>query len=324
MALQCGITVQCSDAIAMFWLGCAFWSYKEWAGEFFPPGSRPTDYLRLYSQRLRAVEGNTTFYATPDAATIRRWAAETPPGFAFCPKLPRTVSHAGSLVPQLPEALAFVERLHALGDRLGPLFLQLPPSYGPDAIDDLEQFLMQFLQCWQERFPDRFSTTIAEPRSLAKSDPLPRSGLSVEVRHPSWFVASHADRLTDCLASLGVARVLLDTRPVYWTPDDPQVGARRKPDVPLHPQVTAGFTHVRFISHPEPARNDRFLNEWAERVAAWLHQGTQVYFFVHCPQETRSPHTARDFQKRLEALGAPVPSLPWDRLAPAPEQLRLF
>ena len=48
-----------------FYLGCAVWGYKEWVGELFPPGSKSTDFLSLYSRRLTTTEGNTTFYATP-------------------------------------------------------------------------------------------------------------------------------------------------------------------------------------------------------------------------------------------------------------------
>ncbi len=61
-------------------LGCAVWSYKVWVGDFYPLGSRTTEFLRLYSQRLTTVEGNTTFYAIPDQNTLARSLAETPPG----------------------------------------------------------------------------------------------------------------------------------------------------------------------------------------------------------------------------------------------------
>lgn len=87
------------------------------------------------------MEGNTTFYSVPDTATVQRWAAETPEGFEFCPKLPQAITHQGLLVPQIPGAIAFLDRIQGLGDRLGPLFAQLPPSYGPDQLEDLTAFL---------------------------------------------------------------------------------------------------------------------------------------------------------------------------------------
>ena len=282
-----------------FLLGCAVWAYKGWIGDFYPANSRQADFLRLYSQRLTAVEVNSTFYAVPNKETVRRWAAETPPGFAFCPKLPRDLTHRGLLQPSIPGALQFLELRQEFGDRLGPIFMQLPPQYGPALLDDLASFL----RAWPN-----------------KSVPL-----AVEVRHPDWFREPYAGTLTSLLERLVIGRVLLDTRPIYQGPDDPQIGnERRKPKLPLQPTVTAPFSLVRFISHPQRELNQSFLEEWAVRVNTWLRQGTQVYFFVHCPIEARSPGTARAFQQMLEQNGAPVPPLPWNALAVPPTQLALF
>ncbi|WNZ24338.1 DUF72 domain-containing protein [Leptolyngbya sp. NK1-12] len=285
-----------------FWLGCAIWGYKDWVGDLFPPGSRAADFLHLYSRRFTAVEGNTTFYSIPDAETVRRWAAATPEGFKFCPKLSKTLTHQGLLAPTIAETIAFLERMQGLGDRLGVVFAQLPPSYSPDAFDDLQTFLA------------------AMPRDQVN--------LAVEVRHLNWFEAEPNERLNQLLTSLGVGRVLLDTRPIYTCPDDPQIASeRRKPKVPLQPVSTAPFNLVRFISHPESQYNQPFLQEWSQQIGQWLQQNQQVYFFVHCPVEQRSPGTARHFQHLLEQEPVPVPSLPWDRLetnSPLVTQLSLF
>jgi uncharacterized protein YecE (DUF72 family) len=282
-----------------FFLGCAVWSYKGWVGDFYPPDSRQADFLRLYSQRLTAVEGNTTFYAVPDVETVARWVAETPAGFIFCPKLPRDLTHKNALRPSIPGALQFLKQMQGLGDRLGPIFAQLPPHYGPPLLDDL----IAFLSAW--------------PRSEVP--------LVVEVRHPDWFREPHAGVLTQALEQLGVGRVLLDTRPIYDSPDDLQIQSeRRKPQLPLQPSVTAPFSLVRFISHPCREYNQTFLEEWANLVDQWLHQGVRVYFFVHCPIEAQSPGMARYFQQLLEQRDVPVPPLPWNSLSAGPRQLSLF
>jgi len=285
-------------AAANFFLGCAVWSYKGWVGELYPPHSRPVDFLRLYSRRFTAVEGNTTFYAIPNQDTLTRWVADTPPGFAFCPKLPRDLTHQRFLQPSIPGALDFLKQMRGLGDRLGPIFAQLPPRYGPGLLDDLAAFL----NAW--------------PRDEAR--------LALEVRHPDWFREPQASALTAMLERLGVARVLLDTRPIYDGPDDPQISTeRRKPKLPLQPSVTAPFSLVRFISHPHREFNQSFLEEWGGYVDRWLRQGTRVYFFVHCPVEAQSPSTARAFQQLLERREVPVPSLPWNARS-SPTQLNLF
>jgi len=282
-----------------FRLGCAVWSYKGWVGDFYPSGSRTTEFLHLYSQRLTTVEGNTTFYAVPDRDTVARWVAETPPGFEFCLKLPRDLTHQGQLQPSIPGALSFLAQMRDLGDRLGPIFAQLPPRYSPTLLNDLTAFL----SAW--------------PHSEAP--------LALEVRHPDWFREPYASQLTSVLEQLGVGRVLLDSRPIYSGSDDPQIASeRRKPKLPLQLSVTAPFSLIRFISHPQGEFNQTFLEEWIAFVDHWLRQGTRLYFFVHCPIEARSPGTARYFQQMLVQRGIPIPPLPWNNVQQSPDQLSLF
>ena len=276
-----------------FYLGCAVWSYSGWVGSFYPPKSQPKDFLGLYSQRLSSVEGNTTFYAVPHRETLARWAAQTPTSFKFCPKLPKAVTHGGLLQSRLPEAQAFMERMETLGDRLGPVFAQLPPHYSPSYSEDLTAFLQG----------------------------LSGDQIALEVRHPDWFKEPARQQLEATLKQFGVGRVLLDTRPIYSSGE--QIQQRNpKPNLPLQPELTADFSLIRFISHPQQTLNETFLQDWVERVGLWLRQGTQIYFFVHCPEEERSPHTARYFQQLLEEQNVPVPPLPL--VDAAPVQLSLF
>jgi uncharacterized protein YecE (DUF72 family) len=75
--------------------------------------------------------------------------------------------------------------------------------------------------------------------------------------------------------------------------------------------LTSTFSLIRYISHPDRAFNQTYLEAWADRVATWVAQGIDVYFFVHCPQEARSPHNAYYFQQLLEAKGVPIPHPSW-------------
>ena len=283
-----------------FYLGCAVWSYKEWVGNLYPPKSRSQDFLNLYSQRFTTVEGNTTFYAIPTTETIAKWVEQTSPGFKFCPKLHRQITHQGLLMPHLAEAIAFLDRISGLGDRLGTIFIQLPPSYSPAYLADLIDFLTA---CSQINLP-----------------------LALEVRHLDWFKPEISSRLNTLLTRLDIARVLLDTRPIYNCPDDPQIGSpRKKPKVPLQPVSIGNTGFIRFISHPDREYNQTYLKQWAVQLKDWLSLGKTIYFFVHCPQEVRSPDTAKYFfsllqqQTDLDSL-----ALPWNNIAPNPTQLSLF
>ncbi|HWG15189.1 MAG TPA: DUF72 domain-containing protein, partial [Streptosporangiaceae bacterium] len=62
-------------------VGCAMWSYPPWQGRYLPRSLPPADRLHAYASWCNAVEGNTTFYATPAPGTVGSWAAQTGPGF---------------------------------------------------------------------------------------------------------------------------------------------------------------------------------------------------------------------------------------------------
>ena len=277
-----------------FFLGSAIWAHQGWVGNFFPKGTKQADYLREYAKRLTTVEGNTTFYATPSVETVLRWASDTPATFRFCPKLPRSVSHAGQLMPHLSEAQRFVDLLRNLGTRLGPMFLQLPPRYSPKLTYDLQKFL----EAW--------------PREVQ---------LAVEVRHLDWFSEPHHSALNTLLHTHDVGRVIIDTRPIRTLSGariDPgtmqvqvEAAQERKPDVPVLPVRTASFAFVRYIGHPDVEANTPLLDEWAEQMAAWLKEGATVYAFCHSPDQTYAPPICRGLYDRVAAR-VTVDPLPWD------------
>ena len=280
-----------------FYLGCAVWSYQGWIGNFYPSKTPQKDFLSLYSQRLTSVEGNTTFYAIPNTKTINRWVEQTPPQFKFCLKFPQIVTHQGRLLEKVDQAMEFIERVKPLDSRLGPLFLQLPPTYSPDYLDDLSQFV----------------SILSQEKIL----------LSVEVRHNDWFRPEWEEKLNHCLRQQQVGRVILDTRPIYQSNVPKVAQSRPKPNLPLHLNLTANFTLLRFISHPILDHNIHYLNTWIKQVDEWLNQGIDIYFFVHCPLEEKSPFTARYFQQQLEQHKINVPPLPWEKI-PSVQQLSLF
>ncbi len=105
-------------------VGTSGFSYASWKPAFYPPDAKPKEFLRLYAEQLSSVELNATFYRLPSEEQLQAWAAETPPGFRFAVKMSRRITHFGhiELIP------TFCERVRALGERLGPILVQLPPS----------------------------------------------------------------------------------------------------------------------------------------------------------------------------------------------------
>jgi uncharacterized protein YecE (DUF72 family) len=102
--------------LAEVYVGTSGWSYPSWRPEFYPAGTDAKQFLAFYSRRFRTVELNTTGYRLPAEEQFRRWAEQTPPGFAFAPKLPGN----------RPRIVAeFSDRVLKLGERLGPVRVQL-------------------------------------------------------------------------------------------------------------------------------------------------------------------------------------------------------
>jgi uncharacterized protein YecE (DUF72 family) len=75
------------------WVGTSGYSYPDWAGGFYPAGTKATQMLAYYSRQFPLVELNFTFYRPPTAEMLDKFAVRTPPGFQFLVKLPRTISH---------------------------------------------------------------------------------------------------------------------------------------------------------------------------------------------------------------------------------------
>ena len=93
-------------------VGTSGWSYPSWRPGFYPEGLQPAEFLGFYAERFDTVELNSTGYRLPSADQFRRWADAVPDGFEFSVKLP---------LVRLDRVTSFLERVLALGDRLGPV-----------------------------------------------------------------------------------------------------------------------------------------------------------------------------------------------------------
>jgi len=104
--------------------GTSGFSYPSWKPGFYPAGTKAADFLGTYAARLPSVELNATFYRLPSEEQLRSWAAQTPEGFRFAVKMSRQITHFG----RVDGIATFCERVRALGDRLGPVLVQFPPT----------------------------------------------------------------------------------------------------------------------------------------------------------------------------------------------------
>ncbi len=238
------------------YLGTSGWSYADWEGTVYPPGTSPAGRLAEYVKQFTTVEIDSTFYGTPRGTTVERWRKVAPRGFHFAAKFPQEVTHERNLVNVRSEAERFVHTMQGLEDRLGPLLLQLPPSFSVEGMGVLEDFL-----------------------SILPKGPR----YAVEVRHRSWLGSD----LPELLREHDVALTLIDyprmPRMEEATTDFAYIrwlGDRR--------EFPEGHTHLK-------KDRDDDLRWWGGVVDRFLKEGKTVFAYANNHYQNHSPSTLQQF-----------------------------
>jgi uncharacterized protein YecE (DUF72 family) len=223
-------------------LGTSAFTANGWPGSFYPIGMKPTEYLRFYATKFRAVEIDSTYYGTPSMATVKGWYQKTPSDFVFAAKVPQVVTHEKVLVNCDEEFNEFVERMRGLKEKLGPLLLQFPRftryefKTGSDFLVRLRGFL--------KRSP-RISST----------------NLVVEIRNRNWLDNS----LLDVIREHNIALALTDTSfmPRPW---------ELKESLDL---ITSDFAYVRWLGNRKQIETvttvwDKAIVDRTDDLAHWV------------------------------------------------------
>ncbi len=268
-------------------VGCAMWSYAAWQGRYLPPSLAPRERLSAYATWCNAVEGNTTFYATPARETVRSWAEQTDPDFRFVLKLPRPVTHERRLTDVAGPMRAFLDAVEPLGERAHTLWIQLPPSFGPADLAALAGFL--------RRLPRQYR-------------------YCVEVRHREFFDDQGAgEQLERALALIGAEWATFDTTVLYDGPpasDAEREAWHKKPRLPRRTRALTDHPVVRYIGRDDPARTAAGWQPWVGVVAGWLREGRSPTVFIHTPDNVDALDLARRFHDDVRAAVPEVEPLP--------------
>ena len=151
----------------MIYVGTSGYNYPEWKGSFYPADLAAARMLPYYAARFSTVEINYTFYRMPSEKLLAGWTAQVPKTFRFTLKAPRRITHDAKLLNCEDLTSTFCLVAATLGDQLGSLLFQLPPTLKKDV-----------------------------PRLDAFLDSLPpRAPAAFEFRHLSWFDEEVFDRL---------------------------------------------------------------------------------------------------------------------------------
>ena len=238
------------------YLGTSGWSYADWEGSLYPENLPAASRLAEYVKEYATVEIDSTFYGIPRPRTVERWREVAPEGFLFAAKFPREITHEKGLVGCEHQAREFIDAMERLGEKLGPLLLQLPPYFPAGEIETLDLFL--------ERLPEGFK-------------------YAVEVRHRSWIHSG----LQDLLRERGAALVLVDY---------PRMPRRQEATADFsyirwlgdRSEFPSGHTH------PKKDRSED-LRWWSGLVDGFLADGKTVFAYANNHYQNHSPSTLEQF-----------------------------
>jgi len=238
------------------YLGTSGWSYADWEGTVYPVGTPPGSRLAEYVKHFATVEVDSTFYGAPKRSTVERWREVAPEGFFFAAKFPREITHEKSLVGCAEAAETFVQAMSFLGDKFGPLLLQLPPGFMVRDMKVLDAFL--------SGLPEGFR-------------------YAVEVRHRSWIGAG----LPELLRERGAALTLVDY------PGIPRLEEATANFVYIR---WLGDRREFPTGHTRPKKDrTEDLCHWSGVVDRFLGEGRTVFAYANNHYQNHAPSTVEQF-----------------------------
>jgi uncharacterized protein YecE (DUF72 family) len=252
-------------------VGTSGYSFRDWVGPFYPPGTRESDFLPYYSRYFDALELNSTYYGIPNPKVMEQIERKTPPDFRFVVKLNKAITHEGSLDPVLiAQMVAAVEPLKFAGKYDGLL----------------------------AQFPGSFRRTRENRRHLAAlREALRDEPLFVEFRHDSWLTPELEPSMRE--HRIGFCAVDEPRLPGLLPP----VTAVTADDayVRFHGRNAetwwSGDIHQRY---DYDYRREE-LTEWLDRIAALAERARRTYLFFnncHAGQAARSAKLMQELLKQ--------------------------
>ncbi|MEX2177337.1 MAG: DUF72 domain-containing protein [Gemmatimonadaceae bacterium] len=251
-------------------LGTQGWNYDAWVGPFYPDGTRAVDFLAVYSRAFDTVEVDSTFYAIPPERTIRGWAQRTPPGFLFALKMPREITHERRFREADDVAKEFYDRARELGDKLGPVLIQLGRDFRENELPAIAKFL--------PTLPDDIA-------------------FAIEFRDRSWM----HDGVIALLAEHNVSLALTDAR---WIPRKQMLALADRPTADFSYVRWMGTDRDIVDYSRTQIDRSRELELWSGVVSQLAARGRTVYGYANNHFAGHSPASVRELQRLLDL--APV------------------
>ena len=142
-------------------IGTSGWVYRHWQGLFYPANLPQKQWFAYYARSFDTVEINSTFYHLHNASVFEHWQQQAPDGFLYSIKASRIITHNQRLEGCQDTLETFLSRASLLGETLGPVLFQLPPSFSLD-LSRFESFLALLPQGFSYAMEFRNPTWLTE------------------------------------------------------------------------------------------------------------------------------------------------------------------
>lgn len=257
-------------------VGTSGYSFADWVGPFYPPGTKSGDYLNFYARHFGGVEVNSTYYRIPNPRVLSLMEQKTPAGFRFVVKLNHAMTHESSTDEALyREFRAVLQPLKDAGKYDG-LLAQFP---------------------WGFKRTDENKSHLEALRALLPDEPL-----WVEFRHDSWM----HPRLPEWLRERTLG---------YCAVDEPRLPGLVPPVthlttdsayVRLHGRNEATWWGRGGGDRYDYDYAERELAEWVDRIRQLAEKAKQTYVFFnncHAGQAARNAKLMEELLRRQDLLG---------------------
>jgi uncharacterized protein YecE (DUF72 family) len=234
-------------------IGISGWNYRPWRGKFYPEKLPHRRELEFASRQVNSIEINGSFYSLQRPESYLAWYNATTADFIFSVKAGRFITHIKRLKDvETPVANFFASGILRLGEKLGPILWQLPPSFRYDR-SRLEQFFELLPRTASEaEIIARKHDSRLEKRAWTQADRVRPLRHALEVRHPSFEESD----FVELLRWHDIALVVADTAGKW----------------PFMEDVTSDFVYVRLHGDAElyvSGYTPGALKRWARKVRAW-------------------------------------------------------
>lgn len=276
-----------SKAAKYIKLGTSSFSSEDWVGPFYPPGTKPAEFLSYYSAQFETVEVDSTYYAIPSTKVVDGWVEKTPESFLISAKFPRSIVHGGDAATPNPELIlkpertykerdAFLKVISRLGPRLGPLVLQFP-------------YFSKKVFASREPFIERLEQFLSD---------LPKDfKYGVEIRNKTWLKADFAD----LCRKHHVALIMVDQA---WMPHGDEIEK-------LFDPVTTDFAYIRLLGdrqqieevtttwEKEVIDRSESLERWSKLLVRLATRQIPTLVYINNHYAGHAPATLRKLQELL-------------------------